>query len=77
MQWADVILTKIGAQVEYAGFARRGVVLIVVHTAPVLTHRSELSRIVEMAGVRLLDLVDNDGRSIAEEAVPADGRLQM
>ena len=38
-QWADVIVSKIGAQVEYVGFARRGSVLVVVHPYPLLALR--------------------------------------
>ena len=74
-QWADVIVSKIGAQVEYVGFARRGTVLILVHTAPVVNDRGDFTRIVQSAGIRILDFIDNSRGPITESNVAMDGRL--
>ena len=69
MQWADVVVSKIGSQVEYAGLARRGSVLIVVHGYSLLVFRESLPQITHKAGVQLLDWIDTNSTAISEETL--------
>jgi hypothetical protein len=57
VHWADLIVMKVGSHMEYAGIAaRRGSVLIVVYSYPLITHKFESMRTAFMPGLRLLDL---------------------
>ena len=61
VQWADIILTKVGAHVEYVGLAaQRGSVLIVVYPYPLLLQRVDVFRSLWNTGIHLVELVQTE-----------------
>ena len=72
VQWADVVIAKLGAHVEYVALARRGTVLIVVHGYPLLLYREFIPKAAYHSGIRVLDIVSLDAANVDERRIPTD-----
>jgi hypothetical protein len=58
VHWADIIVMRTGAHVEYASIAaRRGTVLIVIYAYPLLLQRIDVLRTLWHSQLHLLDMV--------------------
>ena len=77
VHWADIIVMRTGAHVEYASIAgRRGTVLIVVYAYPLLLQRVDVLRALWHSQQHLLDMVLTAHGPIDEHWPPtAMGRL--
>lgn len=71
VSWAQVLVTRWGAHVEYVGYSSAdGTVLIVVYVPPLYIHKFDVSRLILNTRAILLDLVlTNDPPAVDESLV--------
>ena len=79
VNWADLIVMKVGSHMEYVGIgARRGSALIVVYSYPLAVFsKFESIRITFMPGIRLFDLPLFDDASISTGKVDGEAAVAI